>query len=265
MPSIPPDWQLPPGVDRDLWQYVHDPARARDYDAGLAGSALFAADQRFAERHFPRPGRLIDLGCGTGRLLLAFAARGYPVVGVDLSEEMLRVCAEKAARAGVAVDLVRANLPQLDALADASFDYAACLFSTLGMIVGAGPRRRVVEHAHRLLRPGGRLVLHVHNRWFNLRDPAGRRWLLRDLLGFGMGDRPAPPHQGSAGYTLHHFTRREAMRLLEGVGFRVVEVVPVSLRPDGRLPAPAWFGGLRAYGYLLAAERGGTDGKLRAS
>src|SRR4051812_28941152 len=92
----PPDWQLPAGVNRGLWDYLHDRGVARNYDAGLAGSAMFAADERFAERHCPRPGRLLDLGCGTGRLLVAFARRGYRVLGVDLSADMLAVAGEKA-------------------------------------------------------------------------------------------------------------------------------------------------------------------------
>jgi hypothetical protein len=66
-----------------------------------------------------------------------------------------------------------------------------------------------------------------------------------------------PVHQGVAGLTLHLFTRRETFGLLTGAGFRVLEVRPVSLRANGRLPFPAWFGWLRAYGYLLAAERPG--------
>jgi hypothetical protein len=54
---------------------------------------------------------------------------------------------------------------------------------------------------------------------------------------------------------MHLFTRREAVRLLRGAGFRVVEVRPLGLRPDARLPRPGWFGWLRSYGYLLAAEK----------
>ena len=255
----PPDWQLPPGVNRGLWDYLHDSDLARNYDAGLAGSSLFDIDQEFVRHHCPAPGRLIDLGCGTGRLLLPLATSAYRVLGVDLSAEMLKVAADKARAAGVAIDLLRANLTSLDALADASFDYAACLFSTLGMVLGAGNRRAVVGHAFRLLRPGGRFILHVHNRWFNFWDPTGRKWLIRDCLrswlGGAGGDRVMPTHQGIAGLTLHLFTRREAVRLLTGAGFRLVEVRPISLRPDGKLRAPWWFGRLRAYGYLFTAER----------
>jgi ubiquinone/menaquinone biosynthesis C-methylase UbiE len=260
MSSYLPDWQLPPGVTRGLWDYLHDPEIARTYDQSLAGSSLFAADQRFAEQYFDRPGRLIDLGCGTGRLLLSFARRGYWVLGVDLSAEMLKQAGAKADAAGVTVERLQANLVELDGLKDETFDYAACLFSTLGMVAGAAQRERVLRHVYRLLRPGGRFVLHVHNRWFNFWDPQGRTWLFHDLLRSTMrrrtgGDRRMPVHQGIAGLTLHLFTRREAVRLLRKAGFRLLEVQPLSLKPDGVLPFPGWFGWLRAYGYLLAAER----------
>jgi SAM-dependent methyltransferase len=258
----PADWQLPAGVTRGLWDYLHDRSLARNYDENLAGSPLLTTDLTFAERHFDRPGSLIDLGCGTGRLLIPFARRGYWVLGVDLSEEMLRVAGEKAATAGVTVHRLQANLVELDAVRDHSFDYAACLFSTLGMVSGAAQRERVVRHAWRVLRPGGTFVLHVHNRWFNFWDRHGRKWLVADVLrSLGRrpdaGDRLMPVHQGIAGLTLHLFTRGQAVRLLRRVGFRILEVRPVSLRPDGRLPCPWWFGWLRSYGYLLAARRGG--------
>jgi SAM-dependent methyltransferase len=245
-----------------LWDYLHDPALARGYDASLARSVLFTQDHLFTLRHFDRPGRLIDLGCGTGRLLISFARRGDCVVGVDLSEEMLRVAGEKAAASGVTVHLLKMNLVELDALADQSFDNAACLFSTLGMVSGAAERRRVMGHAFRLLRPGGKFVLHVHNRWFNWWDPQGRHWLIRDTLrsflgGGPAGDRAQPVHQGIAGLTLHLFTRREAIRLLRDAGFQVLEVVPVGVNANGTLAWPGWFGWLRAYGYLLAARRPG--------
>ena len=85
-----PDWRLPAGVTRGLWDYVRDSAVAQNYDQALSGSALFNADQRFAEQIFERHGRPIDLGCGTGRVLISFARRGFWVLGVDLSEAMLK-------------------------------------------------------------------------------------------------------------------------------------------------------------------------------
>ncbi len=251
-----PDWNLPPGVNRGLWESLHDADAAKHYDAGLAGSVLVSLDVAFARQHFPRPGRLLDLGCGTGRLLREFARRGDGVIGVDLSEEMLRVAGEKAAAEGLMIDRVRANLVQLDCFADDSFDYAACLFNTLGIVTGASNRRRVVGHVYRLLRPGGTFVLHGHNRWFNVWDPSGRRWLLRELLRFGSERNwSMPAHEQATGWPMHLFTRDELCQLVTGAGFELAEVRAVGL--CGALTFPRWLGGVRAYGYLAAARKPG--------
>src|SRR5262245_16831088 len=115
---MPASWQFPPGVNSGLWDYVRDADVARSYDGYLADSPLAQIDLAFCERHFARPGKLLDLGCGTGRMLLAFARRGWWSVGVDLSEEMLRVVGEKARRdnelaASSRVALLKANFVDL--------------------------------------------------------------------------------------------------------------------------------------------------------
>jgi SAM-dependent methyltransferase len=257
---MPADWQLPTGVSRALWDYFHDPANARTYDQALADSSLCSVDQAFVLEHCRPAGTIVDLGSGTGRLAITLAQRGYQPVAVDLSPEMLKVLGEKAAALGLDIPCVCANLVQLEMFADRSFDHAACLFSTLGLIVGTEPRRRFLAHVHRLLRPGGVLVLHVHNRWFHLGTAHGRRLLVKELLasffgGGASGDYEMPAHQGVGRLTMHLFTRGEIVGLLRSIGFEIVEVRPLSLRADGRLRRPWWFGRLRAYGYLVAARK----------
>src|SRR5262249_39366800 len=146
------------GVDRGLWDYLHSGEMVRGYDDQMAASPLARADLAFCERGFPTPGRLIDLGCGTGRLCVHFAAKGYQCVGVDLSDEMLAKAREKTrdlppqppspkgkGESGASreapplvgeglgrgsIEWRKANLVDLAELPDASFDYAVCLFST---------------------------------------------------------------------------------------------------------------------------------------
>jgi SAM-dependent methyltransferase len=260
MPLPPPDWQMPPGVNRGLWEYLHNDTIAHAYDASLSEAALVNIDRDFVLEHCPRPGRVIDLGCGTGRLLIALAERGYRALGVDLSAPMLRLAGAKAAAAEVPIELVQANLVELGCIDDACCDYAACLFSTLGMVAGRVQRDRVVAHVFRLLRPGGVFVLHIHNRWFNIWNPPGRRWLLGDLVHRALrhdnaGDCPMPAHGEMPALTLHLFARGEAVRLLQGAGFSIREVRAISLRDDGKLRWPRCFGRLRAYGYLIAAQK----------
>ena len=256
-----PDWQLPPGVDRGLWDYLHSGEMVRGYDGQMAASPLARADVEFCERTFPAVGRLLDMGCGTGRLCLHFAARGYACVGVDLSEEMLTKARENLQAhpvqriASGAARFVKGNLVYLPDLADESFDYVACLFSTLGMIRGAENRAKVVANAFRLLKAGGRFVLHVHNRWFR---GLGFARLVGQLVRTEFerptaGDITMPQAYGGAPLTLHHFTRWESLMTLWEAGFRTLDVQSIGV--DGR-PA-SWPTTLRTYGYLILAEKPG--------
>ena len=90
------------------------------------------------------------------------------------------------------------------------------------MVRGAENRAKVVANAFRLLKPGGRFVLHVHNRFFRglgWKRVLGQR--LKTLLGRAdAGDITMPQAYGGAPLTLHHFTRREAMGLLWRRGVR---------------------------------------------
>jgi len=269
-----PDWQLPRGVDRGLWDYLHAVDMVAEYDAQMSASPLAKADVAFCERAFPTPGRLVDLGCGTGRLCLHFAAKAYECIGVDLSQEMLAMARENLAPLhpsrgrepepglspafpsgygigdGGSVALVHANLVDPALLEGELFDYAACLFSTLGMVRGADNRVKVVANVFRLLKPGGRFVLHAHNRFFHGLD---RRLVfaqrLKTLLGRpDAGEITMPQAYAGAPLTLHHFTRREVVLLLEVAGFSLRELQGVS--GDGE-PAS----GSRVYGWLILAER----------
>ncbi len=186
-PARVPDWQLPAGVDRALWEYLQSETIAEDYDEYFAQTRLLTLDRDFLRESFSKPGRLIDLGCGTGRLALDFAARGFDVVAVDLSKHMLEVTRRKRDQLGLSLEVLEGNICDLSSIESSSFDYAISMFSTLGMVVGIESRRRAMAEIHRLLKPEGLFGLHVHNRWFNLFDPQGRRWLWSDLARQAMG------------------------------------------------------------------------------
>ncbi|MBI1832384.1 MAG: methyltransferase domain-containing protein [Planctomycetes bacterium] len=255
-----PLWRLPPGVSRGLWDTLNDPAVAGAYDANLADTPLLSLDIPFVLEHCRPPGRIVDLGCGTGRLALALAKCGYTPVAIDLSAEMLKVLGDKAVARQLQIPRLRANLVDLGCLADSSFDHAACLFSTLGLIEGEANRRRFLDHVARLLKPGGTFVVHVHNRWSLLGTRHGRRLLAKNLVGSWLGneargDFVMPPNQGLGTMAMHLFTQREIERSLKGAGMSIVELRPIGLRPDGRLRMAWCFGRLRAYGYLIAARK----------
>ncbi len=252
-----PEWLLPPGVAKGVWDYAHAAHIAEEYDDTIAGSRLFLFDEQVIARHCRKPGVVVDLGCGTGRVLIPLAKRGFCAVGVDLSPHMLRIVRAKARAANVTVQTVRANLVELGFLADRSADYVLCLFSTLGMIHGREHRRRVLAHVRRILKPTGTLILHVHNVWYNLLTPAGRSWLWRHWLQTRLlrrgdfGDRFFEYH-GVANVYVHAFTWRELRRDLGSAGMVVKQVVPLSVERNGPLAAAWFFGSVRANGWILA-------------
>ncbi len=266
-----PDWRLPRGVSRSVWEFAHDRSIARDEDGHLADAPLLDFDRETVTRWFTKPGKLIDLGCGTGRSLAEFSRRGFECAGVDLSHESLSVAAERAATLAPLVALMQANLCELGCLADGQFDYALLLFGTLGMVSGRGHRRQVLDHARRILKPGGLLALHVHNVWRHLFAPQGRRWLARDLLKRLVGSPTAGDtehdYRGIPRMYHHSFTRGEIRRLLRNCGFQIREMIPLAPLDDrktgptaGGSSGPAeltcrgWFCNLRATGWLILAE-----------
>ena len=255
-----PDWRLPAGVSRSLWQYARADHIAEDYDEYFAYNSLFEFDLSVLERHFTRPGRIVDLGAGTGRLLVPFARRGFSCLAVDLSLPMLRVIGRKAEREGLAIDRILANMTQLDCLKDASADYCISMFSTLGMIRGRDNRRLVLGHARRILKPGGLLVIHVHNRWHNLFDPQGRIWLLKNHLTalwskeLEAGDKIAD-YRGIPSMYLHVFTRGELVRELRRAGFAIRELIALDTERRHALARPWLLGRLRANGWIAVCRR----------
>ncbi|MBU2586090.1 MAG: class I SAM-dependent methyltransferase, partial [Bacteroidetes bacterium] len=57
---------------------------------------------------------ILDIGCGTGRHSIELAKRGYTVVGIDLSESMLKRAKEKAANENIKIDFIQADARHLD-------------------------------------------------------------------------------------------------------------------------------------------------------
>ncbi|GAC1509562.1 MAG: class I SAM-dependent methyltransferase [Candidatus Dormibacteraceae bacterium] len=145
-------------------------AVAEDYDRREADNPIMqmmrTRSLAVLESTFPNGSALLDVGCGTGTEALWLARRGRTVFGVDSSSQMLEVLARRAAAANlqVSTQLMRAgDLARLaDTLGEASFDGAYSSFGALNTEPALGPP---VAALSRLVRPGGRIVLGVMNRW----------------------------------------------------------------------------------------------------
>jgi SAM-dependent methyltransferase len=108
--------------------------------------------------------RVLDLGCGPGLYAAEMTSKGATVVGVDESQEMVRLARESVPTARFEIHDLNQSL---DWLEDQSFDLAVMAL----VIHHLDNRRLVLDEVHRLLRPGGRLVLSTHHPtsdWYRL-------------------------------------------------------------------------------------------------
>jgi 2-polyprenyl-3-methyl-5-hydroxy-6-metoxy-1,4-benzoquinol methylase len=103
----------------------------------------------------PRPAeiKLLDVGCGTGALIGVLKDQGFRVLGLDFSAE-----ASKVAAVEHGVKVIVGSLEQAK-FADASFDMIT-LFHVLEHVTDP---HEMMAQVHRLLTPGGRIVLQVPN------------------------------------------------------------------------------------------------------
>jgi SAM-dependent methyltransferase len=178
--------------------------------------------------HLPERGRVLEVGCGSGRFLRALAALrpGLVAVGCDLSRAALQRLAAEAPE----VEARPVEPPALLPAADAEFD-AVLALDVLEHL--ADPDAMLAE-MRRVLAPGGILHLHVPCEG----DPLSPwRWL--------PGQRGERALKRRFGGHLQRFSRRELLARLEAAGFARLRV-RYSLHVLGALADVAAFLALAA-------------------
>ena len=123
-------------------------------------------------------GPVVELGVGTGRIAIPMAAAGVQVIGIDSSQGMLDVCAERAALAGVTLDLRLGDLR--DPPVAERVRLVLCPFRSLLHLLTDDDRRRALRSVRRMLLAGGRFVFDVFAPGDDdIRETHGR-WLERE-------------------------------------------------------------------------------------
>jgi SAM-dependent methyltransferase len=226
---------------------------AKSYRSRLLRPAEAVVLIRYAEA---LGGRVLELGCGTGRVTGYLGARGARVTGIDVSEEMI----EHARRLHPDQQFVVGDLRDLSRYADGRWDAIIASFNVLG-VLDDEERRRVLGELADMLTADGVLYFSAHNRATldQIRSPfalvrsapnpiRALYALLRAPARTRNRRRLQPLERNEAGYAiandaahdfqlLHYYIDRDAQeRQLREVGLQLVE----CLDPEGRVvPAGA--------------------------
>jgi 2-polyprenyl-3-methyl-5-hydroxy-6-metoxy-1,4-benzoquinol methylase len=203
-------WTIPPASTGELASFYPDSYQAHQLQTGILGAVQERGQRLILNRAFARPpmralgettpGTVLDVGCGRGDLGGALARRGWRVVGVEPSAAAAAIARVRG------VDTHVGTLESVELQAE-SFD-AVVMHHTLEHF----PNTLVdLARVHRLLRPGGLVVISVPNFASWQRELFGSRWFPLDL----------PRHRT-------HFTPRSLELALAATGFELVSLQSTS-------------------------------------
>ena len=148
-------------------------ALARRYDA-LTADVDHDAWADYLEKHFrrsPLPIRtVLDLACGTGAITCLLARRGYEMIGVDLSAEMLSVAAEKARDLTGVIPPLFLQQPMEELDLYGTIDACVCCLDSVNYVTRPKALARAFQRVHTFLMPGGLFL-------FDINTPAKLRGL----------------------------------------------------------------------------------------
>ncbi|MFJ9558664.1 class I SAM-dependent methyltransferase [Streptomyces fuscichromogenes] len=142
------------------WQELTGGMSGQGYAARFAALARSGQDvhgeARFCAALVPAGARVLDAGCGTGRVMIRLAELGYDCVGVDLDASMLAVAQKQApGLPWFQADLAEFEPAPLGLAADFDLVVAA---GNVFPLLAAGTEATAVERLAAALRPGGLLV-----------------------------------------------------------------------------------------------------------
>ena len=107
----------------------------------------------------PPPCYLLEIGCGTGRVALPLAQKGYKVVGIDISLPMLKQAKKKRKSFSfylVCMDMRRLGLKQ-------KFASILMPFGVLHFLISAEERILFFQQLHSLIEPMGKILIDLFN------------------------------------------------------------------------------------------------------
>ena len=217
----------------------YDGVLARNYDALYGVMRDPSGDAAFYRQLAQEAGGpVLELGCGTGRVLLPIAALGIPSVGVDASPAMLAALRAKNPPANL--ELVQQSMETFD-LGDRRFRLVTCPFRAFQHLLTVDAQLAALANIRRHLAPGGAFAFDVFDpklAWisapadterldatFTIDGVETRRFastrmdLATQIMTVTFRFEPAQPTHGNTVVRLRWFYRYEIEHLLARAGF----------------------------------------------
>lgn len=225
---------------RSHWRH---PETALNYARAAVQVGLWASESRLITQYFKPTDRILELGCGGGRVGLGMWQIGYlDVLLSDFSPEMVSIAQGvlNQARAGLKVE--QADACQLP-YPDCSFEGVIFAFNGLMCLRGCADRLLALPEIHRVLKPSGKFLFTANDRE---KGEHRNEWAKEPLLPDGqLGDRW---HEtDSTPVFMHSSTEAETVSELRQFNFKIIQTALRSEIAKENTTVRAFAGETRFY------------------
>ncbi len=121
--------------------------------------------------------KILDAGCGPGRISIELAARGARVTGVDLIRPFLNAAHDSAEDEGIKLDLEQADLR--DFVRPDEYDAAVSLYTSFGYCDTIEDDMKILKNISASVKTGGWFILEMTGREIAVRDFTEGEWFER--------------------------------------------------------------------------------------
>lgn len=146
--------------DAQRWAEAPDVAESVMHIAGLSKGA-----------------KILDAGCGCGRISVELAALGLDVTGVDLMQPLLDAAKETAEDEGVSLELVQSDLRNFSS--DKQFDAAVNLYTSFGYCASIEEDTKILRNIAKSLKNGGWFIMECISRETAIQNFIEGEWFER--------------------------------------------------------------------------------------
>ncbi|MDA0748199.1 MAG: class I SAM-dependent methyltransferase [bacterium] len=209
---------------------------------------LWPSEEELCTTYWQPGSRILDIGCGAGRTTIPLARQGYRITGTDLALEMVRQGRKLDLRSGGHATWATCDATDLPFPSDC-FDGLLFSYNGIELVPGLANKRRVLEEAWRVLRPGGHFIFTTHaleafNQFTGFRIRRLLRFwfsrlIRRSIPETEVGEVIYSPEGNQELFYLQIISPRTYRKMMRQIGFEL-DYYNSRVRIESDLP-PVWY------------------------